>query len=217
MQVRLEKSWQNMLSDEFEKSYFLKLVQFVRLQYQNNTCYPRGKNIFKSLDMCPFNKVRVIIIGQDPYHGPGQANGMCFSVSDGTTHPPSLINIFNEIKNDLKKPYPTSGDLSHWAKQGVLLLNSILTVRRGEPGSHQNQGWEFFTDAIIQSIAKNKSGVVYMLWGNYAKQKAKIVDRNKNLVLESGHPSPLSANRGLWFGNKHFSKCNSFLNEPIEW
>ncbi len=211
MKVRLVKSWQDQLSDQFQLPYFEALTQFVRKEYQQFRCYPPGKELFNALDLCPFDDVKVVILGQDPYHGFGQAHGLCFSVLEGVSHPPSLLNIFKELEQDTGKPYPTSGNLSHWAQQGVLLLNATLSVREGQAGSHQNKGWEFFTDAIITALSTNKQGVVFMLWGNYAKKKGKHIDRTKHLILESGHPSPLSANRGLWFGNKHFSKANAYL------
>jgi uracil-DNA glycosylase len=207
--------------DEFEKPYFKSLVSFVKEQYSNHTCFPPGNQIFNAMEYCHFNDVKVVIIGQDPYHGNGQANGLCFSVNDGIKHPPSLINIFKEIENDLGVPYPESGNLLRWAKQGVLLLNATLTVRAHEAGSHQGKGWEIFTDAIIKIISENKNNVVFLLWGNYAKKKRKLIDTQKHTILESGHPSPLSANRGLWFGNKNFSKTNFLLEqafeEPVTW
>lgn len=221
MQVRLEKSWQNQLAAEFDASYFKGLTNFVRQEYQQFKCFPPGKDIFNALDSTPFESVRVVLLGQDPYHGDGQAHGLSFSVPEGVAHPPSLINIFKELEADIGKPYPKSGTLSHWAAQGVLLLNATLSVRAGQAGSHQNKGWEQFTDAIIASLSSQKTGIVFMLWGNYAKKKGKHIDRSKHLVLEAGHPSPLSANRGLWFGNKHFSKTNAYLTKhgdaPIAW
>ena len=221
MKVRLIKSWQEQLADEFAKPYFEALATFVRNEYQEFSCYPPGKDIFTAFDLCPFDKVRVVILGQDPYHGPGQAHGLCFSVPDGITHPPSLINILKELQQDMGKPYPQSGTLTPWVRQGVLLLNATLTVRAGQAGSHQKKGWEPFTDAVIDKLSAQTKGLVFMLWGNYAKQKGKHIDRNKHLVLEAGHPSPLSANRGLWFGNKHFSKANTYLLEQgktaIDW
>ena len=221
MQVRLEKSWQNQLAAEFDASYFKGLTNFVRQEYQQFKCFPPGKDIFNALDSTPFESVRVVLLGQDPYHGDGQAHGLSFSVPEGVAHPPSLINIFKELEADIGKPYPKSGTLSHWAAQGVLLLNATLSVRAGQAGSHQNKGWEQFTDAIIASLSSQKKGIVFMLWGNYAKKKGKHIDRSKHLALEAGHPSPLSANRGLWFGNKHFSKTNAYLTKhgdaPIAW
>ncbi|UOB17448.1 uracil-DNA glycosylase [Abyssalbus ytuae] len=221
MDVNIHESWKTYLQPEFEKPYFNTLTEFVKNEYKNYTCYPPGKQIFSAFDHCHFNDVKVVIIGQDPYHGPGQANGLCFSVNDGIPHPPSLVNIFKEIENDLEKPYPQSGNLEKWANQGVLLLNATLTVRAHQAGSHQNKGWETFTDAVIQLISDKKENVVFMLWGGYAKKKGAKINNEKHHVLSSGHPSPLSANRGMWFGNKHFSKCNSFLEsigkEPILW
>lgn len=213
MQVNIEPSWNAVLKDEFEKPYFKNLTDFVKNEYSQNTCYPPGKKIFSAFDHCPFDKVKVVIIGQDPYHGPGQANGLCFSVSDGIPFPPSLQNIFREIQDDLGKPFPATGNLERWADQGVLLLNAALTVRQGEANSHQGKGWEAFTDAVIQKVSDEKSDVVFMLWGGFAKKKGARVDKQKHLVLETGHPSPLSANKGHWFGNKHFSKANEFLSQ----
>jgi len=221
MQVNIAESWKHILQEEFDKPYFVELAKFVKSEYQNYTCYPKGSAIFSAFDYCDFNDVKVVIIGQDPYHGVGQANGLCFSVHDGIAHPPSLINIFKEIETDVTIPYPKSGDLSRWAKQGVLLLNATLTVRAHEAGSHQNKGWEQFTDAVISKISEHKKDVVFLLWGGYAKKKGRKIDTTKHTVLQSGHPSPLSANRGYWFGNKHFSQTNSILEEknitPIEW
>jgi uracil-DNA glycosylase len=217
MDVNIHPSWKSVLSNEFEQPYFHTLASFVRSEYRQYTCYPPGKNIFSAFDHCPFNNVKVVILGQDPYHGPGQANGLCFSVADGIPHPPSLVNIFHEIRTDLKlEPYP-SGNLERWARQGVLLLNATLTVRAHQAGSHQNKGWETFTDAVIKAISDRKENVVFMLWGGYAKRKGLIINRDRHHVLESGHPSPLSANRGLWFGNGHFSKANALLTSPIDW
>lgn len=211
MDVKIEESWKNILKDEFEKPYFESLIQFVKSEYQSHQCFPKGSDIFSAFDHCPFDQVKVVIIGQDPYHGLGQANGLCFSVHDGISHPPSLINIFKEIEHDLGKPYPNSGDLSAWASQGVLLLNATLTVRAHQAGSHQKQGWEQFTDAVIQKVSQQREGVVFLLWGGFAKKKGAKIDKNKHHILTSGHPSPLSANRGYWFGNKHFSKTNVLL------
>ena len=213
MELQLEKSWQNQLANEFEKPYFKSLHQFVDIEMQQFSCYPSKKHIFSALDACPFDMVNVVILGQDPYHGKGQAHGLSFSVPEGVVHPPSLINIFKELESDTGKPYPNSGNLLPWANQGVLLLNATLTVRAGQAGSHQKKGWEIFTDAIIDILSAKKSGIVFMLWGNYAKQKGKRIDRSKHLVLEAGHPSPLSANRGFWFGNQHFSQANTYLKE----
>lgn len=221
MQVRLEKSWQNQLASQFDAPYFKELTHFVRQEYEQFTCYPPAKNIFNALDATPFDSTRVVILGQDPYHGDRQAHGLSFSVPEDIAHPPSLINIFKELEFDTGKPYPKSGSLVPWAKQGVLLLNATLSVRAGQAGSHQKKGWEQFTDAIIAALSVNKKGIVFMLWGNYAKKKGKHINRSKHLVLEAGHPSPLSANRGLWFGNAHFSKANAYLTKqgstPINW
>ena len=207
----MEPSWQKVLSSEFDKPYFKELTSFVRKEYELHTCFPKGSQIFSAFDYCPFNEVKVVIIGQDPYHGVGQANGLCFSVNDGIPFPPSLMNVFKEIEQDLKLPFPKSGNLERWAKQGILLLNATLTVRQSEAGSHQNKGWETFTDAVIQKISEEKENVVFLLWGGFAKKKGLKINRTKHHVLETGHPSPLSANRGLWFGNKHFSNTNEFL------
>ena len=221
MQVTIAESWKHILQDEFEKPYFTQLTDFVKREYSNYTCFPKGKDIFASFDYCAFDDLKVVIIGQDPYHGVGQANGLCFSVHDGISHPPSLINIFKELETDLGIAYPESGDLSRWAKQGVLLLNATLTVRAHEAGSHQKQGWEKFTDAVISKISSEKENVVFLLWGGYAKKKGAKIDKSKHHILSSGHPSPLSANRGYWFGNKHFSQTNTFLQEKgletIDW
>ena len=211
MQVKIADSWKNILQPEFDKSYFKDLAAFVKSEYQNHTCYPKGSAIFAAFDFCALDDLKVVIIGQDPYHGPNQANGLSFSVSDGIQHPPSLINIFKEISTDLNQEYPQSGNLEKWAKQGVLLLNATLTVRAHEAGSHQKKGWETFTDAVIKQISKEKEDVVFLLWGGFAKKKSKLIDKKKHHILESGHPSPLSANRGYWFGNQHFSKTNAFL------
>ena len=221
MKVQIHSSWEKVLQTEFEATYFSNLVQFVRKAYSNGVCYPPGPLIFNAFESCPFDNVRVVILGQDPYHGTGQAHGLSFSVPEGVSHPPSLINIFKEIQEDLGLIYPQSGDLTRWAQQGVFLLNTTLTVASGQAGSHQKQGWETFTDAVIKAISKQKEGVVFMLWGGFAKQKIKLIDASKHLVLTSGHPSPLSANRGYWFGNKHFSKCNAYLkaagSEEVMW
>ena len=221
MQVNIHPSWKETLAEEFERPYFENLIHFVKQEYTQNICYPPGKQIFAAFDHCPFDKLEVVIIGQDPYHGPRQANGLCFSVNDGIPMPPSLLNIFREIQTDLGKPFPQTGNLERWADQGVLLLNAVLTVRQGEANSHQGKGWETFTDAVIQKISDEKENVVFLLWGGSAKKKGARVDRNKHLVLESGHPSPLSANKGHWFGNRHFSQTNAFLadkgKKQIEW
>ncbi|WP_242087235.1 uracil-DNA glycosylase [Aestuariivivens sediminis] len=214
MNVDIHESWKNYLEPEFNKPYFNQLVDFVKQEYKNHTCYPPGGLIFNAFNQCSFDDMKVIIIGQDPYHGEGQANGMCFSVNDGVPHPPSLINIFKEIESDLGNHYPKSGNLLRWANQGVLLLNATLTVRRNQAGSHQNKGWETFTDAVIKLIsAKKDKSMVFLLWGGYAKKKSSLINKSKHHVLTSGHPSPLSANRGYWFGNKHFSKTNSLLEQ----
>ncbi|MDC8004211.1 uracil-DNA glycosylase [Aureisphaera galaxeae] len=221
MSVNIEPTWHDKLTSEFDKPYFQNLIQFVRAEYKSHRCYPPGKQIFSAFDHTPFDKVKVVIIGQDPYHGPGQANGLCFSVADGIPHPPSLQNIFLELKNDLGIEVPQSGNLERWASQGVLLLNATLTVRAHTAGSHQNKGWEKFTDAVIERLSSEREGLVFLLWGGYAKKKGAKVNGAKHTVLASGHPSPLSANRGYWFGNQHFSKTNEYLkqigNATIEW
>ncbi|WP_397446493.1 uracil-DNA glycosylase [Polaribacter sp. R77954] len=221
MQVKIADSWKNILQPEFEKPYFIELVNFVKTEYQTHTCYPKGSAIFAAFDFCALHDLKVVIIGQDPYHGPNQANGLCFSVQDEIKHPPSLINIFKEVSNDLNVAYPQSGNLEKWAKQGVLLLNATLTVRAHEAGSHQKKGWETFTDQVIQQISNQKENIVFLLWGGFAKKKKKLIDTKKHYVLETGHPSPLSANRGYWFGNQHFSKTNTYLKsidkKPINW
>ena len=211
MHVNIADSWKNILQPEFEKQYFKDLTNFVKSEYAKTTCYPKGKDIFAAFDACSFDNLKVVIIGQDPYHGVGQANGLCFSVQDGIKHPPSLQNIFKELESDLEIPIPISGDLSRWANQGVLLLNATLTVRAHEAGSHQKQGWEQFTDAIISKISEEKKDVIFLLWGGFAQKKGKKIDQKKHHVLTSGHPSPLSANRGYWFGNRHFFKTNKIL------
>ncbi|HET9054274.1 MAG TPA: uracil-DNA glycosylase [Cyclobacteriaceae bacterium] len=220
MDVKIAVSWKSQLSEEFKKPYFDQLTGFVKSEYSRYTVYPPGKEIFRAFDACGFSNVNVVIIGQDPYHGPGQANGLCFSVHEGIRIPPSLANIFKEIHADLGKPIPKSGELERWAEQGVLLLNATLTVRESSPGSHQNKGWETFTDAVIKKISDEKQNVVFLLWGAYAQKKGEIIDRNKHLVLMSAHPSPFSADRGF-FGNKHFSKTNAYLKskglKEIDW
>lgn len=220
MDVKIAPSWKNTLEAEFVKPYFTGLTAFVREEYKNHVVFPPGKEIFRAFDACPFEDLKVVIIGQDPYHGPGQANGLCFSVRDGQRMPPSLVNIFKEIQNDLGKPIPSSGDLGRWADQGVLLLNATLTVRASEAGSHQKKGWEDFTDAVIRKISEEKKNVVFLLWGAYAQKKGEIIDRSKHLVLMSAHPSPFSAHSGF-FGNRHFSKANEYLKnkgiKEIEW
>lgn len=221
MRVEIHPSWAEVLATEFQKPYFSELVSFVKQEYKNRTCYPKGSEIFTAFNSTPFDRVKVVIIGQDPYHGPGQAHGLCFSVREGTTHPPSLINIFKELENDLGIKYPKSGDLSRWAGEGVLLLNATLTVRAREAGSHQNKGWEKFTDAVIRLLSEEREGLIFLLWGGFAKRKAALINKNKHHILTSGHPSPLSANRGLWFGNSHFSKTNEILKakgkDPVSW
>lgn len=220
MNVAIEESWKERLSGEFEKEYFNRLVLFVKEEYQRGKVYPPGPGIFRAFDVCPFDKVKVVILGQDPYHEPRQAHGLSFSVQDGVPYPPSLINIFKEIESDLGKPVPKSGDLTRWAEQGVLLLNATLTVRAHQAGSHQNKGWEEFTDAVIHRLAEEREHLVFILWGSYAQRKGAFIDTSKHLVLKSAHPSPLSAFRGF-FGNKHFSKANEYLVahgiEPIDW
>ena len=220
MDVRIEESWKARLQEEFDKPYFSQLTAFVRSEYASHTVYPAGSNIFAAFDACPFEQVRVVILGQDPYHEPGQAHGLCFSVNDGVQFPPSLVNIFKEIASDLGVPMPESGNLMRWAQQGVLLLNSTLTVRAHQAGSHQNRGWETFTDAVIHRLATECEHIVFILWGSYAQRKGAFIDRNRHCVLQSPHPSPLSAYRGF-FGNKHFSSANAYLMQhgykPIDW
>ena len=216
MNVQIEESWKKALTPEFSKDYFIQLTDFVRKEYHETTVYPPGKLIFNAFNLCPFDNVKVVIIGQDPYHGPGQAHGLCFSVNDGIQPPPSLVNIFKEIG----KPVPQSGNLTRWAEQGVLLLNATLTVRAHQAGSHQRRGWEEFTDAVIRKLAEEKSNLVFILWGAYAQKKGAFIDRNKHLVLTSVHPSPLSAHNGF-FGNHHFSLANDYLvkhgKTAIDW
>lgn len=220
MNVRIEESWRKQLQPEFDKPYFRILTDYVRKEYQEQTVYPPGNLIFNAFNLCPFDRVKVVIIGQDPYHGPGQAHGLCFSVNDGIDFPPSLVNIFKEIQSDTGKPVPQSGNLTRWAEQGVLLLNATLTVRAHQAGSHQRKGWEEFTDAAIRILAEQKEHLVFILWGRYAQQKGAFIDRKKHLVLTSAHPSPLSAYNGF-FGNRHFSRTNEYLTAhgetPIEW
>jgi len=231
MDVQIEASWKDALKEEFEKDYFIKLTEFVRNEYRQHTCYPPGNEIFNAFNLCPLSKVKVVILGQDPYHGQGQAEGLCFSVKTGIALPPSLVNIFKEVKDDIgtrpqiikdlqgKDMY--DGSLRRWAEQGVFLLNTCLSVRQHEAFSHSRHGWESFTDAVIKIISEKQEHVVFMLWGGPARSKKKIIDTSKHLVLESVHPSPLSANRGGWFGNHHFSRCNVWLQEkgltPIVW
>ena len=211
MPVKIESSWHQQMASEFEKPYFEDLRKFVKTEYATYTCYPPAKQVFAAFDHTPFQNVKVVVIGQDPYHGPNQANGLCFSVADGVAIPPSLQNMYKEIKDDLEIDIPKNGNLEHWATQGVLLLNATLSVRAHEAGSHQKKGWEVFTDAVITTLSEQREGIVFLLWGGYAKKKGAKIDTTKHLVLSSGHPSPLSANRGYWFGNKHFSKTNSYL------
>lgn len=220
MDVKIEESWKERLTGEFEKDYFRGLTGFVKEEYNRTTVYPPGPHIFEAFNACPFNQVKVVILGQDPYHEPGQAHGLCFSVQDGTPFPPSLVNIFKELETDLGIQRPASGNLLRWASQGVLLLNATLTVRAHQAGSHQNKGWETFTDAVIHRLAEERKHIVYILWGSYAQKKGAFIDTTQNLVLKSAHPSPLSAYRGF-FGNKHFSKTNEYLQangqQPISW
>lgn len=220
MDVRIEESWKRVLQPEFDKPYFELLTSFVRREYQTHTCFPPGNLIFNAFDSCPFERVRVVIIGQDPYHDVGQAHGLCFSVNDGVAIPPSLENIYKELSRDLGKPIPSSGNLQHWANQGVLLLNATLTVQAHRAGSHQNKGWEELTDAAIMALNQQRQHIVYMLWGSYAQRKGQFIDRRKNLVLTAPHPSPLSAYRGF-IGCGHFSAANEYLIkhglEPIQW
>lgn len=220
MDVKIESAWKEILQEEFTKDYFIKLTEFVREEYRNNTIFPPGSLIFNAFNHCPYTKVKAVIIGQDPYHGPGQAHGLCFSVRDGVAYPPSLLNIFKEIRNDLNINIKPSGNLERWADQGVLLLNATLTVRAHSAGSHQKKGWEEFSDAVITHLNREKQNLVFFLWGAYAQKKGEAIDRSRHLVLESVHPSPLSASRGF-FGNRHFSRCNDFLLskglEPVDW
>ncbi|MEE3034368.1 MAG: uracil-DNA glycosylase [Bacteroidota bacterium] len=221
MKVKINPEWKEILEGEFNKPYFAKLVEFIKDEYSRGKCYPIGSKIFEALNLCLPKKIKVVLLGQDPYHGLKQAHGLAFSVPEGISHPPSLVNIFKELVNDLEISYPKSGDLSPWARQGVLLLNSTLTVRANQAASHQGKGWELFTNFLIETISKEMDGLVFLLWGGFAKQKMSLIDKSKHLVLTAGHPSPLSANRGYWFGNKHFSQCNNYLNNklkrPIEW
>ena len=219
-EVRMAEDWKALLAEEFDRPYFNDLVRFVKEEYAQGVVYPSGANIFRAFDKCPFERLKVVIIGQDPYHGPNQANGLCFSVNDGVAFPPSLQNIFKEVSSDIGVAMPTSGNLDRWAEQGVLLLNAVLTVRAHNAASHAGRGWEQFTDAVVRTVAERKQGVVYMLWGSYAQRKGAIVDSAKNLILKSVHPSPLSAYRGF-FGCRHFSLANGYLKqlgkEPICW
>lgn len=220
MEVKIASDWRDILAPEFEKPYFEELTHFVRDEYAAHRVYPRGSNIFRAFDKCPFDKLKVVIIGQDPYHGPGQAHGLCFSVADGVPFPPSLQNIFKEVHTDTGAEIPLSGNLDRWAEQGVLLLNAVLTVREHEAASHAGRGWETFTDAVVRAVAERKEGVVYMLWGSYAQRKGAIADPSRNLILKAVHPSPLSAYRGF-LGCRHFSQANAYLEsigqEPIKW
>lgn len=221
MNVKIEETWRRQLGAEFDKPYFAELAAFVRAEYGRSTCYPPGGLIFNAFNLCPFDRVKVVIIGQDPYHEPGQAHGLSFSVGDGVPFPPSLVNIFKEIELDLGTPVPPSGDLTRWARQGVLLLNATLTVRAHQAASHQRRGWETFTDAAIRALSAGRDNLVFILWGGYARSKAPLIDTSRHLILQSVHPSPLSANRGGWFGNHHFSRANEYLvsngAEPINW
>ena len=221
MDVNIEESWKQVLGKEFDKDYFKQLTNFVRKEYATHKCFPPGREIFSAFDHTPFSQVKAVILGQDPYHGDGQANGLCFSVGEGVAKPPSLVNIFSELKNDLGVSPPDHGNLQSWAEQGVLLLNATLTVRAHQAGSHQNKGWEQFTDAAITALSEGRENLVFLLCGGYARKKGARIDSSRHLVLSSGHPSPLSANRGYWFGNQHFSKTNAYLTEkgkqPIDW
>lgn len=220
MDVKIEPTWKAVLASEFEKPYFKELTDFVRAEYQRTTVFPPGKEIFHAFDLCPFDCTKVVILGQDPYHGPKQAHGLCFSVNEGIPFPPSLQNIFKEIQDDLHIPIPASGNLERWARQGVLLLNATLTVRAHQAGSHQHRGWETFTDAVIEALSQHRSHLVFILWGSYAQKKGAMIDRGKHLILQSAHPSPLSAYKGF-FGNHHFSQTNAYLEThgqlPIQW
>lgn len=220
MEVRIEPGWKRLLQSEFDKPYFSDLAAFVRSEYSSRTIYPPAGKIFNAFDLCPFERVKVVILGQDPYHEPGQAHGLCFSVQPGVLFPPSLRNIFKEISQDIGTPCPQNGDLTRWASQGVLLLNAVLTVRAGQAASHQGRGWETFTDAVIRCVSQNRDHVVFILWGGYARKKVPLIDSSRHLILESAHPSPLSAYNGF-FGNRHFSKANDWLVSkgmtPVEW
>lgn len=213
MKTKIATGWQQILRSEFEKPYFETLSNFVKSEYENNTIYPPEELIFNAFNLCAFEKIKVVIIGQDPYHGEGQAHGLCFSVNDGVAFPPSLRNIFKEIESDLQTPMPTNGNLERWARQGVLLLNATLTVRAGEAASHQKQGWETFANSVIQTLSDNCEGLVFMLWGAYAQKKGAVINASKHLILTAAHPSPLSANRGGFFACKHFSKANKYLQK----
>lgn len=217
----IPKSWQSLILPELDKPYFKNLQSYVAQEYNQHQCYPKKEDVFAALQHCPLEETKVVIIGQDPYHGPNQANGLCFSVNEGVAHPPSLTNIFKELENDIKKAYPSSGNLKPWAEQGVLLLNATLTVRANQAGSHQKQGWETFTDTLIQKLSQEQHNLIFLLWGGFAKKKSRLIDADKHHILSSGHPSPLSANRGYWFGNRHFSSTNKILSDngksPILW
>lgn len=221
MEINIEPTWKQVLNEEFDKPYFKNLMDFVTTEYNENECFPPKEQIFEAFNHAPFYKVKVVIIGQDPYHGYGQSHGLCFSVQDSVAIPPSLRNIFKEINEDIGTEIPSTGNLTRWANQGVLLLNATMTVREKQAGSHQNKGWEKFTDAVINKLSKEREGLVFMLWGGPAKKKGAKVDASKHLILESGHPSPLAANRGYWFGNKHFSSANIYLKklgiQAIDW
>ncbi|MEZ3442024.1 uracil-DNA glycosylase [uncultured Alistipes sp.] len=220
MDVKIAQDWKEILQPEFDKPYFRELTDFIRQEYASRRIFPRAGNIFRAFDKCPFDKLKVVIIGQDPYHGEGQANGLCFSVADGIPFPPSLQNIFQEVSSDLNRPVPASGNLDRWAEQGVLLLNAVLTVRAHEAASHAGRGWETFTDAVVRAIAERKQGIVYLLWGSYAQRKGAIADPARNCILKAVHPSPLSAYRGF-IGCRHFSQANAYLRSQgkaeIEW
>ena len=220
MEVRIAPDWKAILAAEFEQPYFTELVQFVRSEYASGQVFPAGRNIFRAFDKCPFEQLKVVIIGQDPYHGEGQANGLCISVAEGVSYPPSLQNIFKEVADDVGTPIPASGELDRWAEQGVLLLNAVLTVRAHEAASHAGRGWERFTDAVVRAISERKEGVVYLLWGSYAQRKGALADPTRNCILKAVHPSPLSAYRGF-FGCRHFSQANAYLRahgkEEIRW
>lgn len=211
MNMKIGNGWKEVLKPEMDKAYFKELIDFVDLEYKNHECFPKEEHIFEAFNLCDLDNLKVVIIGQDPYHDVNQAHGLCFSVNDGISHPPSLRNIFKEIETDLGIAYPNSGNLERWGKQGVLLLNATLTVKAHNAGSHQKKGWEKFTDTVISVISEKRENVVFLLWGGYAKKKGLKIDVNKHCVLTSGHPSPLSANRGFWFGNKHFTKTNEYL------
>ncbi|MEO6287714.1 MAG: uracil-DNA glycosylase [Dyadobacter sp.] len=221
MDVKIEQSWKEHLAPEFEKPYFTSLTAFVKDEYKSKQIFPPAKQIFNAFNFCSFDACKVVILGQDPYHGIGQANGLCFSVNDGVRMPPSLINIFKEIKEDLGQSVPPTGNLERWAKQGVLLLNATLTVQSGAAGSHQNKGWERFTDSVIKCLSDNKENLVFMLWGKYAQDKGSIINASKHHILKARHPSPMSANNGGWFGTHHFSKANEYLKaqglDEINW